>query len=149
MENTVKERLTKYLKYKNISKIDFGNSIGVSAAYVSSIRKSIQPDKIKSIALNYPDLNIDWLLTGEGNMIKRETHFDAKEFDNNDKFIVSLLPVSAQGGSLNDFVASVDFDECESIISPVKDIDFAIRVAGDSMYPEYPSGTIILIKKID
>ena len=69
MQHTVKERLIKYLSEKRISKTEFGRKIGVSNAYVSSIRESIAPDKIQSIALNYPDLNIEWLLTGEGPML--------------------------------------------------------------------------------
>ena len=62
---------------------------------------------------------------------------------------VPVLPISAQGGSLNDFTMSVKEYDCEKIISPVKDADFAISVAGESMSPEYPSGSQILIKKID
>lgn len=62
---------------------------------------------------------------------------------------VLLLPISAQGGSLSDFVVSVKGSDCETIISPIKDVDFAITVAGESMAPEYPSGSQILIKKID
>jgi transcriptional regulator with XRE-family HTH domain len=67
---TVKERLIEYLKVKKISKSDFGKAIGVSDAYVTSIRKSIKTDKIQSIALNFPDLNIDWLLYEKGEMIR-------------------------------------------------------------------------------
>lgn len=69
---TVKERLIEYISYKKISKSDFCRTIGVSVAFVSSMRTSIQPDKIKSIALNYSDLNTGWLLTGEGEMLKSE-----------------------------------------------------------------------------
>lgn len=67
---TVKERLINYLDYKRISKTAFGRAIGVSSSYITSMRKSIQPEKLQSIALNYPDLNIDWLLTGDGEMLK-------------------------------------------------------------------------------
>lgn len=42
---TVKERLIAYLDYKKVSKSDFGRSIGVSSAYVTSMRKSIDPEK--------------------------------------------------------------------------------------------------------
>ena len=70
MESTVKERLTQYLKHKKISISEFCRTIGVSNAYVSSIRKSIAPDKLQGIALNYPDLDIQWLMTGNGDMIK-------------------------------------------------------------------------------
>lgn len=36
------------------------------------MRVSIQPDKLKSIAINFPRLDIGWLLTGEGSMLKNE-----------------------------------------------------------------------------
>ena len=63
--------------------------------------------------------------------------------------LVPLLPVSAQGGTLNDFVVSVKDADCEKIISPIRGADFAMSVAGESMSPEYPSGSKILIKKIN
>lgn len=69
MESTVKERLSSYLKTKKISQSEFGRTIGVSSAYVSSIRKSIDKDKLRLIQEAYPDLSIDWLLYGEGEML--------------------------------------------------------------------------------
>lgn len=62
---------------------------------------------------------------------------------------VPLLPLSAQGGTLNEFVISVRQHECEKIISPIKDVDFAITVSGDSMAPEYPNGCQVFIKRIN
>lgn len=73
MQNTVKERLEFFLKSKKISKTDFGKAVGVSNSFVSSMRKSLGPDKIQSIAQTYPDLNIEWLLTGEGEMLKAQS----------------------------------------------------------------------------
>ncbi len=70
MERTIKERLKKFISYKNISITTFCKSIDVSNAFVSSMVKSIQPDKIQRITLNYPDLNISWLMTGNGPMLK-------------------------------------------------------------------------------
>ncbi|TWP28463.1 XRE family transcriptional regulator [Apibacter muscae] len=67
---TVKERLIKFINYKNISIRSFESSIGVSHSYVSNIRVSIQPDKLISISKQYPDLNTSWLMTGEGEMLK-------------------------------------------------------------------------------
>ena len=71
METTVKERLMKYLYKKDIKSNYFCSKIGVSAAFISSMIKSIQPDKLYSIAVNFPDLNIEWLLTGQGNMLRK------------------------------------------------------------------------------
>lgn len=69
MNETVKERLVAYLEHKGINKSEFGRMIGVSNAYISSIRKSIQPDKVEKIAAAFPDLNVSWLVTGEGDML--------------------------------------------------------------------------------
>ena len=34
------------------------------------MRVSIQPDRLKSIAICFPELNTGWLITGEGEMLK-------------------------------------------------------------------------------
>lgn len=69
MENTVKERLKQYLRINRITQEKFCNSVGVAPTYVSNIRKGIQPDKLARIQECYPDLNIEWLVTGKGDML--------------------------------------------------------------------------------
>lgn len=140
----VPERLRQFIEEKGISISEFCRSIGVSNSFVSSMRKSIQPEKLQSIALKYPEFNTEWLLTGKGSMIKGKD----EECDRLLTYIY-LLPISAYGGSLNNFTVSVKDFNCERILSPIKDVDFAITVAGDSMAPEYPNGSQILIKKIN
>ncbi|MFI3302728.1 MAG: hypothetical protein SNH35_03580 [Rikenellaceae bacterium] len=54
-----------------MSKTEFGRRIGVSSAFITSMRQSLQPDKIQSIATEFEGLNITWLLTGEGSMLKK------------------------------------------------------------------------------
>lgn len=72
MEVSVKERLKLFLKKEGIKDVDFCRIIGVSTGFISGMRVSIQPDKLKSIAINFPKLDIGWLLTGEGSMLKNE-----------------------------------------------------------------------------
>lgn len=62
---------------------------------------------------------------------------------------VLVIPYEARGGTIGDFVDGVHEYDCERIISPVKGADYAMEVTGDSMAPEYPSGSRVLIKKID
>ena len=83
MKSTVKERLEFFLKSEKISNSEFGRRIGACASYVASIRKSISPDKIEGIAENWPDLNIEWLLTGEGEMLKIQSTKAPTEQNNN------------------------------------------------------------------
>lgn len=68
--NSIKDRLSVFIRYKNLSKYAFEKSIGVSNGFFNSINKSIGSDKLGYISKTYPDLNIDWLLTGDGEMLK-------------------------------------------------------------------------------
>lgn len=68
---TIRERLKEYIKFTGMSERQFCKTIGVSSSYVNNINKSIQPDKIDSIAMHFPELNTGWILTGEGQMLRQ------------------------------------------------------------------------------
>ena len=72
-----------------------------------------------------------------------------KEADEPDGETILVIPYEARGGTIGDFVDGVKEYDCERIISPVRGADYAMEVTGDSMAPEYPSGSRVLIKKID
>ena len=67
-ETTIRERLTSFLENEKVSKAEFGKRIGVSNAFVTSLKKSISPDKLQRIKEEFPTLNIDWLQFGTGTM---------------------------------------------------------------------------------
>ena len=87
---TVKERLIRFLKYKNISQKDFANKVGVSSGYVNAIRESIQPKTLNKIAMQFPDLNKGWLMTGDGEMIISDSSPPGEGEDYRDKYIKLL-----------------------------------------------------------
>lgn len=65
------------------------------------------------------------------------------------KGTIPVIPTEAVAGTLGEFADSIHLYECERMISPIKGADYAIKVHGDSMSPEYPSESIVLIKKVD
>lgn len=69
----VKDRIKLFVKQIGITVQDFEKSIFVSNGYVNSISKSIGIDKIELIIEKYPNLNIEWVLIGKGEMVKGET----------------------------------------------------------------------------
>lgn len=72
MKSAVKERLIAFISYLGMSKNAFENACGLSTRYVSNISASVSPGKLKQISLKFPELNVEWLLTGQGDML-RET----------------------------------------------------------------------------
>ena len=69
MESTVKERLLAFIEYKGLSKNKFETMCGLSKRYVSNISQSISPSASKRISLTFPDLNMGWVLSGDGEML--------------------------------------------------------------------------------
>lgn len=72
MESQVKERLKEFINSQNISIYKFERLCGLSVGYVANMRSSISPNKTSRIAEQFPLLNIEWLLTGRGEMLKHE-----------------------------------------------------------------------------
>ena len=161
----IKDRLVKFLQYKGIGQLAFENACSLSRGFVNKIGDSItvrSQDKIKNA---FPELNMNWLKVGIGSMLVEDPGdsegtlvvpglISESESEEDSQVIetanwVYLLPISAQGGSLNDFVVSVKDSDCENVISPIAGADYAITIAGDSMAPEHPNGSQILIKKIN
>ena len=63
--------------------------------------------------------------------------------------MVLVIPTGAMAGTLAEFSSSIASYDCEKMVTPIKGADYAMQVTGDSMSPEYPSGSTILIKKIN
>lgn len=149
MESTTNQRLKRIIDKSNLSVNAFAKRVDVPQTTLSNmIKRGTEPSTktLNAVLSAFPEVNPDWLLTGSGEMYLSDT---LSTTENKDTWFVPLLPVAAQGGTLNDFVVSVKASECEKIISPIRDVDYAMSISGDSMSPEYPSGAHILIKKIN
>lgn len=82
---------------------------------------------------------------------KIKAFYDDRFADNGDaitKGTLPVIPTEAMAGTLGEFADSVHAYDCERMISPIRGADYAIKVCGDSMTPEIPNGSQILIKKV-
>lgn len=70
MEEAINHRLILYIKHLGISVRKFESVNNLSNGYVKKSKNRIGQDKLKTISLNYPKLNIEWLMTGKGEMEK-------------------------------------------------------------------------------
>ena len=65
---TVQQRLRFFISTLGITDREFCKRVGLSPAYVSSMRKSVSPSVMNKISELYPLLNPQWLLAGIGEM---------------------------------------------------------------------------------
>lgn len=161
MENSVKERLKYFLKTSNIKGSSFCESIGVSPGFISGMRESIQPSKLKIIAKLYPSLNIGWLMTGEGQMINQQAEQtpiknEVAQLTNGGIMMVPLVNQYAHAGYMTGYADAVYVESLPKIPWVVdheykgKYISFEVR--GDSMDDglkhSYEQGDVLLCREI-
>lgn len=117
----MKQRIKEYLKYKGVKIIEFSATIGVSNAYISSIKKSIQPDKLTRIQECYPDLNIEWLVTGRGNMLNTpQQAMSVTNYGTNSGTMANSIVATRSTSGINDSNAEdMDVEELPVIPSNV------------------------------
>lgn len=72
-ENTL-NRIKQYIDYKGLTISSFERVVGMSnGSFASQLKnnKTIGVDKLENILTNFPDINTEWLLTGNGPMLKK------------------------------------------------------------------------------
>lgn len=67
---TVKDRIMEFCRTNGIRPGRFERECGLSNAYLSKLKHEPSRDKLGKILDRYPELNKDWLLTGEGEMLR-------------------------------------------------------------------------------
>lgn len=143
--NTQK-RLNQYIEMKGLSVRDFERKCGLSNGSASKIAENSRKSTFDRISTSCPELNIDWLLTGKGEMINTDIPALPALQEQSSGNIRYWEDVSATGGCM-EFLENPDEHEVKMISVPrFADCTDAVNIYGDSMYPVYKSGEIILIK---
>lgn len=89
----------------------------------------------------------DALIAKVGNFM--ETLFSPPTNEEIEQEMILVIPTGARAGTIGDFAASIAAYDCERMVTPIKGADYAMQVTGDSMSPEYPSGSMVIIKRIN
>ena len=145
------ERLLQIVEYYKLSVREFERVIGVSEGVINKTiarNTGLKAETIQKIVEKFPQISLNWILLGEGEMLKSEDKPVAKQTDNPNEGI-PLIPVEAMAGALTCDNTIFEY-ECDRYVVPMfKGADFLIPVKGSSMYPKYSSGDIVACQRID
>lgn len=143
----IKERILHIAENKGIPKEKFFNDIGMTYGNFKGKSKEtpINSNAIADILAMFPDINLQWLLTGDGEMIKTNKSIDTITIDAG----VPLIPIEALAGHGNGSFTINDRDIKERYIIPgLTHADFMIKVSGSSMQPKYYGGDVVACKLV-
>lgn len=134
------------------SKAELASILGVKAPKFSEIlnsRMNIGTDLAATLCSSFK-INSLWLLTGNGNMlIDKEERVVAKE--EKKRHLIPLYDLTAIGGRQYgaDMLPASAPTEMIDTGDWFQDATAAMRVQGDSMSPEYKSGSIVALRQIN
>lgn len=161
LEDTFANRLKKALDYNNMRPIDLANKTKISKAQICNYLKGTykaKQDKLYIIAKAL-DVSEAWLMGYDVDM-DREWFLDNKEDLTNitidNARYIETTTKTVKIPILGKVPAGVPIEAIEDIIgyeeipaSMLRDGNnyFALKIDGDSMYPDYKTGDIIIIKQ--
>lgn len=154
MESTaIADRMKEFLSYKRLSARAFERKCSLGNGVLKKLSESTSQSTLQKIQ-DSSELNVNWLLTGDGEMIIENSSLtsNASDFDGevSQKYMTHLVPMAAMGGGLIGFEdEGIRKCDCEKVVSPIAGADWAIPVYGDSMEPEYPNGSRVFVRQIN
>lgn len=133
--------------YSNGNKTQFANLLGITPQGLSTWIKRETFD-IELVFSKCEDISSEWLLTGEGDMLKQERRAEPAHQTENPKEGIPLIPFSAMAGALTGEQSVLEY-ECERYVVPAfSGADFLMPVKGNSMMPTYISGDIVACQRV-
>ena len=73
MDESVKERILAFIKHKGLSQGKFETMCGISNGYINNLKSSPTVPVLQKIIGAFPDVNLEWLVSGIGEMKKTDT----------------------------------------------------------------------------
>lgn len=147
------DRLYEFIQYKESNVSSFSKTIDVSNGYLSKQKKAganLGSHIIEKIVINFPELNLYWLISGEGDMINKkariETHSPEAINILQKEINLPLVNIAAVAGFGSQSFSIRNKDVKALYVIPKfkhKKIDFMIEIEGSSMYPKYNSGDVV------
>ena len=162
LSSRVKNRLISFIGYLGLSNSKFEKECGLSNGYIRNFKGNLGGQKLEDILIRFPQLNKDWLLYGEGEML----NYEIDKTDDPPPQMITLsktenLPVKSYTSGVPyynvDFLGGFDIVINDQTIVPEYCIDFKqynkatcwCDITGHSMEPEINSGDIIALKEIE
>lgn len=158
------ERLFQFIQYQGVSVRAFEHSINASDGMIRRAitnKTDIQSKWLSIIAENYPNLSIDWLITGKGNMTKGKLSAFSKDGKTSKTEIPDIPSVNYknQGSPYYnvDFIGGFDIILNDQTVNPDYYINFTpynkpgviwCNITGHSMEPELNNGDFIAMKEM-
>lgn len=143
--DSIATRLNTYLTVKGLNAKDFERITGLGNGTCAKISERTRRTTFDRISNSPIDLDVNWLLTGEGAMLRESPDGQEISMVSTPMLTVPLYSLETVAG----FSGRQDqpqYVEAEIPWANAKDGDFAVHVTGNSMEPKIPNGSLVLVR---
>ena len=154
-KSPIKQNILLYLAQKGVSPYEFYKESGVTRGILQQ-NNGISEDNIARFLAYAPDVSVEWLITGRGEMLSTMQEKKQEKSDSEEKLPkVSYNPAIGKPyyvvdflGGFNEIVNSqVTIPTNNIVIQGFEKADFWCNVTGHSMEPKINHGDIIALHK--
>lgn len=154
-KSPIKQNILLYLAQKGVSTYEFYKESGVTRGILQQ-NNGISEDNIARFLAYAPDISVEWLITGRGEMLSTMQEKKQEKSDSEEKLPkVSYNPAIGKPyydvdflGGFNEIVNSqVTIPTNNIVIQGFEKADFWCNVTGHSMEPKINHGDIIALHK--
>ena len=169
----IKQRILQYVDYKQIERKNFFGELNVAPSNFrgNALYSEVGGDVIAKILSNHSKLNAEWLLTGNGEMLKKQEVITTPRVeiiepikvegrslmpkvvvvDDDDNDRIPLVSVKAQAGYLKGYDDSNYIEELPTYSLPeMRNGTYRMfQVSGFSMYPTLQDGSYVIGKFVE
>lgn len=154
MNETIKDRLIKFLSHLQIGQGKFEKNCGMSNGTINNIKDGLSSPNLSKIRKAYPNLSLEWLITGEGSMLKDESNsIIIGAYDSNELAQVPFVSIAATASFVETFCDETLIKETVGVEGYTQEEIsrygyIVIEVSGCSMEPTIMNKARILCKRV-
>lgn len=144
---SIGERLKQVIDNKGITPYELSMRTAISQATLSRIIANVTTKpSLKTIdtLAKYLQINRDWLLTGEGEMLRSEQVQTQEQSGTG----VPFYDIDVTCGITESFADVREEPQFRINYAPLNDCDAAFPVYGDSMEPDFYAGDVVMVREI-
>lgn len=147
-KSPIKQRILLFLAKKQVTQYEFYKNTGVTRGVLGQ-NNGISEDNLSRFLAYYPEVNIEWLMTGRGEMLenKEETTPISPSVSYDPEVGKPYYDVDFLGGFSEIFNSQVTVPTTNIVIKGFEKADLWCNVTGHSMEPKINHGDIIALRR--
>lgn len=154
-ENNLRDRIEMILQIEGMAQRAFASKVGINQSNLSQImlgNRAVPKNLPSKIANAFPEIRIEWILTGEGEMYIKDQHLADKRSLREHMAMLPTkprLPKNVSEGHVEEYYKGKKRELCTErpIIYNLVDYDFSLILKSNRMSPKYERGDELFFKE--